>query len=150
LYDAKGLDVVKIMKYKKEKGSISYLKGPEKYHNNSPLFFQCDVLSLCAKERVVHRNNCQYINAKLIVEGANGPITPYAHAYLKKKGVIVIPDMFANCGGVCVSYFEWIKNLNHVRMGMMEKRFQLEANKSIIRIVSDAVGKKINVTDKDN
>lgn len=83
------------------------------------MYNECDILFLCASEQLIHKENCHLLKTKIIVEGANGSITPWAHDYLTNKGVIIIPDLIAASGGLIVSYFEWLRNLQHVRMGMM-------------------------------
>lgn len=99
------------------------------------MYKKCDVLAPCAMEQQIHKDNCHKINTKIIVEGANGPLTPNAHTYLTNKGVSVIPDMLANAGGVTVSYFEWLKNLNHAELGLLNKKFDQLANKALMEAV---------------
>ncbi|MFT7058329.1 MAG: glutamate dehydrogenase (NAD(P)+) [Pseudorhodobacter sp.] len=83
---------------------------------------ECDILIPAALEGVINLNNADLIKTKLIIEAANGPVTFGADEILRKKGVVIIPDMFANAGGVTVSYFEWVKNLSHIRFGRMQRR----------------------------
>jgi len=87
------------------------------------------------------------VNAKIIVEGANGPITPKAHDYLINQGISIIPDMLANAGGVTVSYFEWLKNLSHVQLGLLAQKWDQNANQSILDAVSQTVGTDISTTE---
>jgi glutamate dehydrogenase (NAD(P)+) len=97
---------------------------------------------------VINGSNADRIQAKIIGEAANGPLTPEADEILIKKGVIVVPDMYLNAGGVTVSYFEWLKNLSHVRFGRMDKRFSENQNDSILKSVEGLTGKKVSDTER--
>jgi len=100
------------------------MKGCKTFNDNRVLFEKCDVLAPAALEQQIHKDNCHKVKTKVILEGANGPVTPKAHDYLEGNGVTIIPDMLANSGGVTVSYFEWLKNLNHVEMGQLNRRWE--------------------------
>ncbi|MDE0695293.1 MAG: glutamate dehydrogenase, partial [Boseongicola sp.] len=92
---------------------------------------ECDILVPAALEGVINLSNADRINAAMIIEAANGPVTAGADEVLRSKGVPIIPDMYANAGGVTVSYFEWVKNLSHIRFGRMQRR-QEEARHMLI------------------
>jgi glutamate dehydrogenase (NAD(P)+) len=109
---------------------------------------ECDILIPAALENVIDGNNAPRIKAKIIGEAANGPLTPEADDIFAKKGVLVIPDMYLNAGGVTVSYFEWLKNLSHVRYGRLEKRFTENANMQILKQIEDLTGKQVTNAEK--
>ena len=88
-----------------------------------PLEEECDILLPAAMERVITSGNAPRLKARLIVEAANGPVSHEADRILRERGVVLIPDLFANAGGVIVSYFEWVKNLTHIPFGLMERRY---------------------------
>src|SRR6202012_5728250 len=102
-----------------------------------------DILIPAALENVINGSNAARIQAKIIGEAANGPLTPEADEILNEKGVIVVPDMYLNAGGVTVSYFEWLKNLSHVRFGRMQKRFEESSYSNMVDFVENMTNKKI-------
>jgi glutamate dehydrogenase (NAD(P)+) len=111
LHNANGLDVAAAMAHKRETGSLAGLKGADEITNDDLLLLDCDVLAPCALEQVITRDNAAEVKAKIVAEGANGPITPAADEILEEKGVLILPDILANAGGVVVSYFEWVQGL---------------------------------------
>jgi len=111
IYNADGIDVDLALAHKQETGSLAGLKGTENITNEELLFLDCDVLAPCALEQVLTSENADKVKAKIIVEGANGPTTPAADEILEERGVLVLPDVLANAGGVVVSYFEWVQGL---------------------------------------
>ena len=113
------------------------------------LEMECDILIPAALENVINGENAPRIKAKLIGEAANGPLTPEADEIFVKKGSIVVPDMYLNAGGVTVSYFEWLKNLSHVRYGRMEKRFNENMNTHILGQIEGLTGKKVSDKEKE-
>ncbi len=113
------------------------------------LEMECDILIPAALENVIDGDNAPRIKAKIIGEAANGPLTPEADEILAKKGVLVVPDMYLNAGGVTVSYFEWLKNLSHVRYGRMEKRFNENMNAHIVGQMETLTGKKMPEKEKE-
>jgi glutamate dehydrogenase (NAD(P)+) len=111
VYNANGLDVAAAFAHKRGGGSLSELKGGDRLTNGDVIGVDCDVFAPCALEQVVTEENADQVRAKLVVEGANGPVTPAADAILEENGVLVLPDVLANAGGVVVSYFEWVQGL---------------------------------------
>lgn len=149
IYSEKGLNEEEVMQHRKQTGSILNFPGAKNIeHTSEALEMECDILIPAALENVINKNNAARIKAKIIGEAANGPLTPEADEILSKKGVIIIPDMYLNAGGVTVSYFEWLKNLSHVRYGRMEKRFTENMNKHILGQIELLTGKKVNEKEK--
>jgi glutamate dehydrogenase (NAD(P)+) len=145
LYSDKGMDPDAVLKHRNETGSIVNFPGASTLKNNAEgLEMDCDILIPAALENVIHKENAPRIKAKIIGEAANGPITPEADEILNQKGVIVVPDMFLNAGGVTVSYFEWLKNLSHVRYGRLGKRFDENMNIHILSVIEDLTGKSVS------
>jgi glutamate dehydrogenase (NAD(P)+) len=106
-----GIDVEAAIAHKQETGMLEGLRGAQTITNDELLLLECDVLAPCALEQVITRDNADQVKAKIICEGANGPITPAADEILDEKGIMTLPDILANAGGVVVSYFEWVQGL---------------------------------------
>jgi glutamate dehydrogenase (NAD(P)+) len=149
LYDPKGLDAAAIVKQwrdqpRREK-SVHKLVLPDSVQKlvnaAEGLELDCDILIPAALESQITAANAPRIKARIIVEGANGPTTSEASEMLDQRGVLVVPDHYANAGGVLVSYFEWLKNLAHVRFGRMERRFEEQAYQRILNAISARTGK---------
>jgi glutamate dehydrogenase (NAD(P)+) len=111
IYNARGIDVQLALAHKQETGKLDGLKDTESITNDELLLLDCDVLAPCALEQVITSENADKIKAAIVLEGANGPTTPTADEILDDRGVIVLPDVLANAGGVVVSYFEWVQGL---------------------------------------
>jgi glutamate dehydrogenase (NAD(P)+) len=139
-----GLDVEAVVAHRKANGSILNFPGATNI-SNSPdaLELPCDILIPAALENVINGENAPRIHAKIIGEAANGPLTPEADEVFIAKGTLVIPDMYLNAGGVTVSYFEWLKNLSHVRYGRLEKRFTENQNIGIVEQIEKLTGHRI-------
>lgn len=144
VYSEKGLDVEALFKHRKETGSILNFPGAKNIANSMELLeMDCDILIPAALENQITKDNAPNIKAKIIAEGANGPVTKNAEVILNQKGVMIIPDLYLNAGGVTVSYFEWLKNLSHVRFGRMEKRFQEMSTNELINAVEGITGRTL-------
>jgi len=111
LYNEDGLDMAAVLAHKQETGALEGLRGAESITNDELLLLDCDVLAPCALEQVITRSNADQVRAKIIAEGANGPVTPAADEILDERGILILPDVLANAGGVVVSYFEWVQGL---------------------------------------
>ena len=144
LYDPNGLDVEDVYQYKvNNKGGVTGYPNAEYFEDSKPLLErECDILIPAAMEAVINRGNASKIQAKLIGEAANGPVTFAAEAILKEKGIVIIPDVYLNAGGVTVSYFEWIKNLSHIRFGRMQRRYEEGQSQLMIQAI-EASGTKL-------
>ncbi len=144
-----GLNEEEVFQYRKKNGSLfNFPSATNIVKGSDALEMDCDILIPAALENVITVENAPRIKAKLIGEAANGPTSPEADAILSEKGAIVIPDMYLNAGGVTVSYFEWLKNLSHVRYGRMEKRFTENMNKHILGQIENLTGKEVSETEK--
>ena len=150
IYNEAGLNEEEVFQHRKKTGSILNFPGATNLKNSGDaLELACDILIPAALENVIDGNNAPRIKAKIIGEAANGPLTPEADDILAAKGVLVIPDMYLNAGGVTVSYFEWLKNLSHVRYGRLEKRFTENANINILNQIEELTGKKVTESEKE-
>ncbi|WP_028958699.1 Glu/Leu/Phe/Val dehydrogenase [Sulfitobacter sp. 20_GPM-1509m] len=132
LVDAKGIDVEAVSRWIRDHGGVKgYPNAAYVEDGASVLEVECDILIPAALEGVINLSNANRVQAPLIIEAANGPVTAGADEILRDKGCVIIPDMYANAGGVTVSYFEWVKNLSHIRFGRMGRR-QEEARHLLI------------------
>ncbi len=144
IWNNDGLDVDAVFQHRKKTGSILNYPGANNFaKSGDALEMECDILIPAALENVIDGKNAPNVKAKLIGEAANGPLTPEADEIFSKKGIIVVPDMYLNAGGVTVSYFEWLKNLSHVRYGRLEKRFTENMNTHILGQIEELSGKKV-------
>ena len=145
----RGLDPDAVAAHRRDKGSILGFPGATDMHESAAaLELDGDVLIPAALENVLTADNAPRIKAKIILEGANGPTTPDAETVFRKKGKMVIPDLYANAGGVTVSYFEWLKNLSHVRFGRMEKRLEERSEANLVKTVERLTGKTVSDDDR--
>ena len=133
----KGLDPVKVLAHKEETGSVVGYPGSKEITNEELLAYDCDILIPAALECQIRADNADSVKAKLIVEDANGPITVVADQMLQAKGIQVLPDIVANSGGVVVSYFEWVQNLDNEQWDLEKVERLLE--KKMIRAVDETV-----------
>jgi glutamate dehydrogenase (NAD(P)+) len=150
IYNTDGLDIDEVFNHRKTTGSIlNFPKATNFKKSSDALEMECDILIPAALENVINGENAPRIKAKIIGEAANGPLTPEADDVFTKKGALVVPDMYLNAGGVTVSYFEWLKNLSHVRYGRMEKRFTENLNSHILGQMEELSGKKVNASERE-
>lgn len=150
IWNVDGLDVDAVFNHRKTTGSIKDFPGAKNFDNNNDMLeMECDILIPAALENVIDGENAPRVKAKIIGEAANGPLTPEADEVFIKKGVLVVPDMYLNAGGVTVSYFEWLKNLSHVRYGRLEKRFTENLNTRILGQMEELSGKRVNETERE-
>lgn len=151
IYNPKGLNEEDVFQYRKRTGSILGFPGAtDMLRSADALELECDVLVPAALENVLTSANASRIQAKIILEGANGPTTPEADEIFRKKGILVIPDVYANAGGVTVSYFEWLKNLSHVRLGRMDRRRQAATELRLLHAIEVATGRKFSEGERES
>jgi len=141
VFNEDGLNIEELQRCKLDNGDLCDIPGTT-YIKGGPesLELECDILIPAATEGVIHAANAARIKAKMIVEAANGPVTAEADAMLQKQGVTILPDALVNAGGVVVSYFEWIRNLHHMRFGRMERRLDEARGQSTVRALEEMTG----------
>jgi glutamate dehydrogenase (NAD(P)+) len=150
IYAEKGINLQKLLKFRRNTGSIVGFPGTITLPNrDAALELECDILVPAALENVITKENAPRIKAKIIGEAANGPIAYDAEQILLKKGIIIVPDMYINAGGVTVSYFEWLKNLSHTRFGRIEKRFNQNTYSNLVGLVEKMTGKTIGQKERN-
>lgn len=151
IYDENGIDLEELMQFRHETGSIIGFKDTRELENRSDaLIAECDILIPAALESQITGDNAADVKAKIIAEAANGPTTADAHDIMKEKGKLIIPDTYLNAGGVVVSYFEWLKDIQHVRYGRMSKRFDETSFKKILGVIENISDRKFTTEELDN
>ncbi|MDQ3395037.1 MAG: Glu/Leu/Phe/Val dehydrogenase [Bacteroidota bacterium] len=149
LYNEKGIDVNEVEKFRRETGSIKNFPNCKFILNSKELLeYECDILIPAALENQITEDNAANIKAKIIGEAANGPVSKDAEKILLKKGVMIIPDIFLNAGGVTVSYFEWLKNLSRVSFGKIDKRYNKLNNYRIVEAMERSSGNEISDSER--
>jgi glutamate dehydrogenase (NAD(P)+) len=142
IWDANGISVDKLKEHLNDTGSITGFGVGEYIEDGAKVLeYPCDILIPAALEGAINMDNAPRIQAKLIAEAANGPVTYEADKILQDRGVVILPDLFVNAGGVIVSYFEWVKNLTHIRFGLMERRRQERQNHLLTASLEKMTGK---------
>ncbi len=145
LLSERGLVIEDIRSHMLEYGGVRGFPGAEYIEDGSEvLCTECDILIPAAIEGVINEKNASGIRAKVVAEAANGPTTYEADKILKERGVTVIPDAYLNAGGVVVSYFEWVRNLSHMRFGRLENRLEAQRGERLISAIEEVTGKKIS------
>jgi glutamate dehydrogenase (NAD(P)+) len=141
VFDESGIDIDDLNNFIQENGGV---KGYKNYtpDSESVLTADCDIFVPAAMEGVITKENANDIKARIIIEAANGPVTFTANEMLRDRGVLIIPDLYANAGGVTVSYFEWVKNLGHIRFGRMQRRQHERQTREMVDAIEAMVGKK--------
>ncbi len=140
-----GLDIEQLNEYRQNTGSVlRFPGGTDLQPTQAALELDCEILIPAALEGVITEENAPRIKARIVAEAANGPVTADANELLLKRGVLIIPDTYLNAGGVTVSYFEWLKDLEHVRFGRMEKRFEEHAFRRLLGAVESATERKFS------
>ena len=144
-----GLDLQSVVRHRNETSRITGYPGATDLPSSAAaLELDCDVLVLAALENVITPGNAGRIRARCVAEAANGPTTADADEILRSRGILVIPDIYLNAGGVTVSYFEWLKNLSHVRFGRMGKRFEELSARGMVHAIELTTGKELPAADR--
>jgi glutamate dehydrogenase (NAD(P)+) len=150
IFSANGLNEEDVFQHRKKTGSILNFPGATNLAKNTDaLELECDILIPAALENVINADNAPRVKAKIVGEAANGPCTPEADEIFTQRGILCVPDMYLNAGGVTVSYFEWLKNLSHVRYGRLEKRFAENLNGHILGQIEELSGKTVSQKERD-
>ncbi|MER2998267.1 Glu/Leu/Phe/Val family dehydrogenase [Pontibacter populi] len=149
IFNPDGIDVEEAFKHRSETGSILNFKNCKNIENTLDLLeTECDILIPAALENQIHLGNAAKVKAKIVAEGANGPVTQEAEEILLKNNIVILPDLYLNAGGVTVSYFEWLKNLSNVRFGRMGKRAEEASYKRLVNAIESTSGKNMTAQEK--
>lgn len=140
-----GLDIESLKTHLVDTSGVAGFSGGDySADGQAALVTPCDILIPAALEGAIHEGNAVHVSARLVVEAANGPVTFAADKILRENGIVVIPDLFANAGGVTVSYFEWVKNITHMPFGLMERRQREHENRLLLQTFESMLGSAIH------
>jgi len=145
IFNKEGINIIELEEYKQGKKTILGFPNTKTIDVSSDLLtYDCDILIPAALENVITLKNVDSIKAKIICEAANGPVSYRADRKLKDRGTVIIPDIYANAGGVTVSYFEWIRNISHIRMGRLHKRYEEDRGEVILKALEQISPNKLS------
>jgi len=145
IYNPDGINPSDLLAYFKREGGIkNYPHAKESFDDERAIYADCDIYIPSYCENQIHKGNVDQFKCKMIAEGANGPITPAAGKALKKMGIYVFPDVLVNAGGHCTSYFEWLKNLDHMQHGRLTKRWEEKSKILLLEVIKKLTGLRVN------
>ena len=144
IFDENGLDIEAVAQHRATTGSVGGFAGAQTVPSAEGLtHMAADILIPAAKENAITAENCEEVNYHLIVEAANGPVTAQAEDCLNRRGIVVLPDLYVNAGGVVVSYFEWVKNITHLPFGLMDKRQKISSGTAVVSALEEIAGRPL-------